>query len=102
MEIGDRIGGGRSDRQSSSHHVAAGQGTPDRRLGQDRHLSPIRQFSTVQLSVLIGTVFGLVAVFGGFGQLLVVALFGGIGLAVGLALEGRLDLRSLTNLATRR
>lgn len=47
------------------------------------------------LGLLVGLVLGVVAVFGGLGEMLVVALLGALGLVVGRALDGTLDLTAL-------
>ncbi len=52
--------------------------------------------STSQFSILVALALGSVAVFGGFGQMIIVLLLGVVGLVVGRVLEGKLDLKSLT------
>ncbi len=47
------------------------------------------------LGLIVGLVLGYAAIFGGFGEMLVVALLGAIGFVVGKALEGDLDLGAL-------
>ncbi len=47
------------------------------------------------LGLIVGLVLGYAAIFGGFGEMLIVALLGAIGYVVGKALEGDLDLASL-------
>lgn len=47
------------------------------------------------LGLIVGLVLGYAAIFGGFGEMLIVALLGAIGLVVGKALEGDLDLGAL-------
>ncbi len=47
------------------------------------------------LGLLVGLVLGVVAVFGGFGDMLIVALVGAVGFVAGKALEGDLDLSHL-------
>lgn len=50
-----------------------------------------------QFGIAVGLVLGLVLVFAGFGQMLVVALFGAAGWVVAKILIGELDLSSLTS-----
>lgn len=47
------------------------------------------------LGLLVGLALGYVAVFGGFGEMLVVALLAAIGFAAGKALDGDLDLAQI-------
>lgn len=44
------------------------------------------------LGLIVGLVLGYAAIFGGFGDMLIVALIGAIGFVAGKALEGDLDL----------
>ena len=52
------------------------------------------------LGLLVGLVLGYAAIFGGFGDMLIVALIGAIGFVVGKALEGELDLSQLGDQVT--
>lgn len=52
---------------------------------------------TIQFTMVVGLILGVVAAFGSIGQFLVVVLFGVIGVAVGLAIEGRIEIRGLTD-----
>lgn len=47
------------------------------------------------LGLIVGLVLGYAAIFGGFGDMLIVALIGAIGFAAGKALEGDLDLAQI-------
>jgi len=47
------------------------------------------------LGLIVGLVLGYAAIFGGFGDMLIVALIGAIGFVVGKALEGDLDLAQI-------
>ncbi len=47
------------------------------------------------LGLLVGLVLGYAAIFGGFGDMLIVALIGAVGFIVGKALEGDLDLSQI-------
>ena len=47
------------------------------------------------LGLIVGLVLGYAAIFGGFGDMLIVALIGEIGFAAGKALEGDLDLAQI-------
>ena len=47
------------------------------------------------LGLLVGLALGYAAIFGGFGDMLIVALIAGIGFAVGKVLESDLDLSQL-------
>ena len=49
------------------------------------------------IGLFAGILLGIVAVFGGFLQLIAVIFFGAVGLAVGRYLEGRLDVQELLN-----
>ncbi len=48
------------------------------------------------LGLLVGLVLGYAAIFGGFGDMLIVALIGAIGFVAGKALEGDLDLSQIS------
>ncbi len=52
------------------------------------------------LGLLVGLVLGYAAIFGGFGDMLIVALLGAVGFVVGKALEGELDLSQLSDSLT--
>ena len=58
--------------------------------------------SRTQFGTAVGLVLGLVLVFAGFWQMLVVALFGAAGWVVAKILAGELDLSSLTSMAQQR
>jgi len=47
------------------------------------------------LGLIVGLVLGYAAIFGGFGDMLIVALIGAIGFVAGKALEGDLDLAQI-------
>lgn len=47
------------------------------------------------LGLLVGLALGYAAIFGGFGDMLIVALIAGAGFLVGKALDGDLDLTQL-------
>lgn len=47
------------------------------------------------LGLLVGLVLGYAAIFGGFGDMLIVALIGALGYVAGKALEGDLDLSQI-------
>jgi len=47
------------------------------------------------LGLIVGLVLGYAAIFGGFGDMLIVALIGAIGFVAGRALEGDLDLAQI-------
>ncbi len=47
------------------------------------------------LGLLVGLALGYAAIFGGFGDMLIVALIAAIGFLVGKALEGDLDLSQI-------
>ena len=47
------------------------------------------------LGLLVGLALGYAAIFGGFGEMLVVALLAAIGFAAGKALDGDLDLSQI-------
>ena len=47
------------------------------------------------LGLLVGLALGSAAIFGGFGDMLIVALIAGIGFGVGKALDGDVDLSQL-------
>jgi len=47
------------------------------------------------LGLIVGLVLGYAAIFGGFGDMLIVALIGAIGFVAGKALEGDLDLSQI-------
>lgn len=49
------------------------------------------------LGLLVGLVLGYAAIFGGFGDMLIVALVGAVGFVVGKALEGDLDLSQISD-----
>lgn len=48
------------------------------------------------LGLLVGLALGFAAIFGGFGDMLIVALIGAIGFAAGKALDGDLDLTQIS------
>ena len=52
------------------------------------------------LGLLVGLVLGYAAIFGGFGDMLIVALIGALGFVAGKALEGDLDLSQLSEQVT--
>ena len=58
--------------------------------------------TTTHVGLFVGLILGLVATFGGFGQLLIVILFGLVGLVVGRVLDGKLDLQALLGRASDR
>jgi hypothetical protein len=47
------------------------------------------------LGLIVGLVLGYAAIFGGFGDMLIVALIGAIGFVAGKALDGDLDLAQI-------
>ena len=47
------------------------------------------------LGLLIGIALGYAAIFGGFGEMLIVALLAALGFAAGKALDGELDLTQI-------
>lgn len=47
------------------------------------------------LGLLVGLALGYAAIFGGFGDMLIVALLAALGFAAGKALEGDLDLTQI-------
>ncbi|WGW11728.1 hypothetical protein LWF01_16780 [Saxibacter everestensis] len=51
--------------------------------------------STARTGLFVGLILGLVVVFGGFGELLIVVLFGAVGLVVGRVIEGKIDLQAI-------
>lgn len=52
------------------------------------------------LGLLVGLVLGYAAIFGGFGDMLIVALIGAVGFIAGRALEGDLDLSQISEQVT--
>lgn len=52
------------------------------------------------LGLLVGLVLGYAAIFGGFGDMLIVALIGAVGFIAGKALEGELDLSQISEQVT--
>lgn len=52
------------------------------------------------LGLIVGLVLGYAAIFGGFGDMLIVALIGAVGFVVGKALEGDLDLSQISESVT--
>jgi len=52
------------------------------------------------LGLLVGLVLGYAAIFGGFGDMLIVALIGAVGFIAGKALEGDLDLSQISEQVT--
>ncbi len=52
------------------------------------------------LGLLVGLVLGYAAIFGGFGDMLIVALIGAVGFIAGKALEGDLDLAQISEQVT--
>ena len=52
------------------------------------------------LGLIVGLALGFAAIFGGFGEMLVVALIAGLGYLVGKALDGDLDLEQLSDQVT--
>lgn len=52
------------------------------------------------LGLIVGLVLGYAAIFGGFGDMLIVALIGAVGFVVGKALEGDLDLSQISDSVT--
>ena len=52
------------------------------------------------LGLLVGLVLGYAAIFGGFGDMLIVALIGALGFVAGKALEGDLDLSQISEQVT--
>jgi hypothetical protein len=58
--------------------------------------------SRTQFGIAVGLVLGLVLVFAGFWQMLVVAVFGAAGWVVAKLLAGELDLSSLTSITQQR
>lgn len=52
------------------------------------------------LGLIVGLVLGYAAIFGGFGDMLIVALVGAVGFVVGKALEGELDLSQISESVT--
>jgi len=51
--------------------------------------------TTTHWGMVVGLVLGLVAVYGGFVDFLVVLLFAAVGLIIGRVIDGKLDVRAL-------
>ncbi len=52
------------------------------------------------LGLLVGVALGYAAIFGGFGDMLIVALIAAVGFVIGKALEGDLDLSQISEQVT--
>lgn len=54
------------------------------------------------LGLLVGLALGFAAIFGGFGDMLIVGVVGALGFTVGKAIDGELDLAALADAVRRR
>lgn len=56
--------------------------------------------SRTSVALFVGLFLGLVAIFGDFGDFVIVVLFGAIGLLVGMVLDGKINLAGLLGRVT--
>lgn len=56
--------------------------------------------SRSSVALFVGLILGLAAIFGDFGDFVIVVLFGTVGLLVGMVLDGKINVQALLGRAT--
>ena len=56
--------------------------------------------SRSSVALFVGLILGIVAIYGNFGDFVIVVLFGAVGLVIGMIMDGKIDVQALLGRAT--